>query len=248
MLIVGNWKAYVDSADRARRLVAYSKRFVSRTKHELVLCPPAPYLGLFAPGNRSRKVNFGAQDVSASTGGAATGEVTAAALAALDVKYVIIGHSERRAMGETGEEIAEKAKRALANGLIPILCIGEKERDLDATYLNAVRGQIATVFAPLSHKERSSIVIAYEPVFAIGKSATEALSPADLTEMVLYIRKVLGEYLPGKAATRVRIIYGGSVDATNARELASGTGIDGFLPGRASTDADAWGGLIKALA
>lgn len=248
MLIVGNWKAYVDSEERARKLVAYSKRLLSRSRHELVLCPPMPYLGLFAPGNRSKKLSFGAQDVSASTGGAATGEVTAGALAELDVKYVLIGHSERRAAGESGELIAEKVKRALANGVTPILCVGEKERDADATYLNVVRGQIATVFAPLSHKERSGIVIAYEPVFAIGKSASEALSPADLTEMVLYIRKVLGEYLPGKAATRVRVLYGGSVETVNARGLAGGSSIDGFLVGRASTDTDAWGGLIKALA
>lgn len=247
MLIVGNWKAYVEGEDRAKRLVAYTKRILARSKHEIVLCPPMPYIGFFAPGNRSTKLSYGAQDVSPSTGGAATGEVTAGALAELDTKYVIIGHSERRHMGESGEQIAEKAKRALANGLIPILCIGEKERDADATYLNVVRGQIATVFAPLSHKERSSIVIAYEPVFAIGKSAADALSPADLTEMVLYIRKVLGEYLPGKAALRTRILYGGSVEVENARGLAGGSGIDGFLVGRASTDTEAWGKLIKAL-
>ncbi len=246
MLIVGNWKAYVQSSEKAKKIFAAAKRVGGHAGVQVVIAPPAPYLGMLAVGNRS-KVEFASQDVSLSTGGAATGELTAAALADAGASYAILGHSERRAMGESDEMIAEKVRHALANRLKPILCIGEKERDQDARYLSGLRAQIAAVFAPLSQKERMQTVIAYEPIWAIGKTAAEAITPADLGEMVLYIRKVLSEYLPGRGAEKATILYGGSIEPGNARELASGTGVDGFLVGHASVDADTFSRLVKAL-
>jgi triosephosphate isomerase len=246
MLIVGNWKAYVQSTEKAKKLFAHAKRLASRQGVEIVLAPPAPYLGMFAPGNRS-KVSFAAQDLSLSTGGATTGEITAATLSGLGVEYVILGHSERRAMGETDQMIAEKVQHALANKLTPIVCVGEKERDQDAQYLKGLRAQIAAIFTPLSHKERMQTVIAYEPIWAIGKTAAEAITSQDLMEMMLYIRKVLTEYIPGRGAEKVRLIYGGSVEPANARQLAGGTGVDGFLPGHASVDPESFAALVKAV-
>ncbi len=246
MLIVGNWKAYVQSAEKAKKLFANAKRLASRPGAEIVLAPSAPYLGMFAPGNRS-KVALAAQDLSLSTGGAATGEITAGVLAGIGVKYVILGHSERRALGETDEMISEKVQHALANNLIPIVCIGEKERDQDAQYLKFLRAQIMAIFQPLSHKDRMRIVVAYEPIWAIGKTAADAISSNDLMEMVLYIRKVLGEYVPGHGAEKMRLIYGGSVEPGNARQLAEGTGVNGFLPGHASVDTDSFTALVKAV-
>jgi triosephosphate isomerase len=125
--------------------------------------------------------------------------------------------------------------------------VGERERDADAAYLAGVRKQVSAVFAPLSPKERLSLVVAYEPVWAIGKTGLEAIQPADLAEMALYIRKVLADFMPGRANQKVRILYGGSVDAMNARALAAGTGIDGFLVGRASTDVAGFSALAKTL-
>jgi triosephosphate isomerase len=246
MLIVGNWKAYVEDLSKAKRLYAAGKRLAAKGQHEIVLAPSAAHLGFLSVGNRSN-VSFSSQDVSVSAGGAATGETTAATIASVGATYAIIGHSERRAMGETDAIVAEKVQHAFANGLTPILCIGEKERDANADYLAGLRTQIATVLAPLSAKERKAIVLAYEPIWAIGKSAGEAITPTDLTEMILYIRKALAEFLPGKAAQSVRMLYGGSVDGANVRPLAQGTGIDGFLIGRASTDTTAFGALVKAL-
>ena len=246
MLIVGNWKAYVEDLTKAKRLYAAGKRLAAKGTHDIVLAPSAAHLGFLSVGNRSN-VAFGAQDVSRSNGGAATGEVTAAAAKSVGASYAIIGHSERRAMGETDAIVAEKVRHALANGLIPILCIGERERDANAAYLGFLKAEIASVMEPLSPKDRKAVVIAYEPIWAIGKSAGDAITPADLTEMILYIRKALSEFLPGKAANTARILYGGSVEPGNVRPLASGTGIDGFLIGRASTDAPTFGALVKAL-
>lgn len=180
-------------------------------------------------------------------GGAETGEVTAGLLKDLGVSYVIVGHSERRARGESNEIVTEKARHVLAHGMTPILCIGEADRDQDAQYLKHVRRQLSDVMAALSPKERLSIVIAYEPIWAIGKSELEAITPNDLSEMILYIRKVLTDFMPGRANLKVRILYGGSVDSRNARSLATDTGIDGFLVGRASTDVAGFTALVKAV-
>ncbi len=246
MLVVGNWKAYIQSSDKAKKLFATAKRLATHAGIEIVIAPPAPYLGLLAVGNRS-KVRFAAQDVSLSTGGAATGELTAAMIADAGASYAILGHSERRALGETDEMVSEKTRHALANKLIPIVCVGEKERDQDARYLSVLRAQIAAVYTPLSQKERTQTILAYEPIWAIGKTAADAITPADLAEMVLYIRKVLTEYLPGRGAEKVRLIYGGSAEPGNARALASGTGVDGFLSGHASVDTESFTNLVKAL-
>lgn len=245
MLIVGNWKAYVESEKAAKALLASAKKLTG-LGHDIVLAPSAPYIGMLAVGNKS-KVAYSAQDISDSTGGAHTGETTGAMLAGLGVTYAILGHSERRASGETDAVVSSKATHALAHGLIPIICIGEKERDADAQYLGFLRGQISTIFTPLSQKERMSVVLAYEPIWAIGKTADEAITPADLNEMILYIRKVLAEYLPGRTPEKVKILYGGSVEAGNAKTLADGTGIDGFLIGHASVDTKAFAGIVKAV-
>lgn len=242
MLIIANWKAYVESKQKAKALFASAKRLAGRKGIEIVLAPPAPYIGLLAPGNRS-KVAFAAQDISDTTGGAATGENTAAAYADLGTRYAIVGHSERRALGESDACIASKAQHALAHGMIPVLCIGERERDAEAHYLAFIRGQITSVFSVLTPQERLQVVVAYEPVWAIGKTANEAITPEDLTEMILYIRKVLGE----QASSAIKVLYGGSVEPGNARSLAGGSGIDGFLVGHASTDPKEFTALVKAV-
>jgi len=248
MLIVGNWKAYVESKTKAKALCVSAKRLALKGEHEIVIAPAAPHIGLLAPAKPTKGgLMLGAQDVSITVGGAETGEVAAGLLKELGVSYVIVGHSERRARGESDEIVTEKARHALAHGMTPILCIGEAYRDTEAQYLKQVRRQLSAVMASLSAKERLSIVIAYEPIWAIGKSELEAITPNDLSEMILYIRKVLTDFMPGRANQKVRILYGGSVDSSNARSLAAGTGIDGFLVGRASTDVAGFSSLVKAV-
>ncbi|MDB5245154.1 MAG: triosephosphate isomerase [Parcubacteria group bacterium] len=246
MIIAANWKAYVESVAKAKALLVSAKRAAVKPGIEIILAPPAPLLGLLVADNKS-KVAFASQDISDTTGGAATGETTAALLSGMGVTYTILGHSERRAMGETDTVVASKVGHALAQGLTPIVCIGERERDAEAHYLQGLRTQIGAVYEPLSPKERMRIVIAYEPIWAIGKDASEAINAHDLQEMVLYIRKVLGDYLPGRASEATKILYGGSVEPGNARELAGGSDINGFLVGHASVDAATFTALVKAV-
>jgi triosephosphate isomerase len=245
MLVVANWKAYVESPAKAKVLVVAAKKLAAKGDVEIVLAPPAPLLGMFV--DAKSKLSFAAQDLSDSTGGAATGEITAALLAGMGVSYVIIGHSERRAMGEGDERIASKIRHALAHGLTPIVCIGERERDVDAAYVQFLRAQIFSIFSALEQKDRMRIVLAYEPIWAIGKSAAESITPNDLHEMVLYIRKVLTDFFPGKGSDAVKILYGGSVEPGNIRMLAGGSQLDGFLVGHAAVDAPTFTALVKAI-
>lgn len=245
MLIIANWKAYVEEVSRAKELAALARR-LAHGKHKIVIAPSAPYLGLLSKKGRS-KLAFAAQDVSPSTGGARTGETTAAMLQGLGVSYVIIGHSERRRNGETDALVALKAGQAFAAGLVPVLCIGEKARDPEARYLKELREQLDIVMAAVPQKHRAKIVIAYEPVWAIGKSALDAIQPSDLAEMTLYIRKALGSHVSAKEGGEMKVIYGGSVEAVNIAELAKEGLVDGFLIGHASVEPKSLTALIKAL-
>lgn len=247
MLIVANWKAYVEELSRAKKLFALSKRLASIRGISIVLAPPAPLLGALAVKNKS-SVAFAAQDVSRTTGGAMTGEVTAQTYVTSGATYAIIGHSERRAAGDTDTVVVEKLAYVLAHGLIPILCIGEHERDGEGRYLNIIREQLTLALEPLAPKERARIIVAYEPLWAIGKTAAAAIKPNDLAEMVLYIRKVLAELLPGKSSRGMLVLYGGSVEPDDIRGLAANSDVDGFLVGHASVAPDVFSLLVKQLA
>lgn len=246
MLIVANWKAYVEDLKKAKKLVTLSKRLVHTTKSVIVLAPSATLLGALAAGNKS-KVAFAAQDISRTTGGAKTGEVTAQSYAAIGATYAIIGHSERRAIGDTNAIIAEKLAHALAHGLTPILCVGEHERDGEGRYLAYIREELTVAIESLTPKERAKVIVAYEPLWAINKTAAEAIQSTDLAEMILYIRKVLAELLPGKSSAHALVLYGGSVEIDNIRLLAAGSGVDGFLIGHASVDPTIFPLLLKQL-
>lgn len=247
MLIVANWKAYVEDLAKAKKLFAGAKRLASATNVTIVLAPPAPLLGTLASRNKS-SVAFAAQDVSATAGGALTGEITAQTYAAAGATYAIIGHSERRANGDTDALIAEKLTHAIAHGLVPILCVGERERDGEGRYLAVVREELTAAITPLASKERANVIIAYEPLWAIGKTAVSAINPTDLTEMVLYIRKVLAELISGKGSARSLVLYGGSVEPINSSTLAASSGIDGYLVGHASIDPRSFSLIVKQLA
>ncbi|MBI2409896.1 triosephosphate isomerase [Candidatus Kaiserbacteria bacterium] len=258
MLIVANWKAYVEDLARAKKLLAVSKRLARQSQATIVLAPPAPLLGALALNNRSN-VAFAAQDISVTTGGAQTGEITAGAFEAVGAAYALIGHSERRARGDTAVSVAEKISHALAQGLRPILCVGEPERDAEGRYLSFIREELTSALSAVAPRERAEIIVAYEPLWAIGKSADAAASANDLGEMTLYIRKVLAELLPGrpspeasarrgKSSRESLVLYGGSVEPDNIRDLAASSGLDGFLIGHASVDPRLFAASVKQLA
>lgn len=218
---------------------------VSRVKNmDIVVCPPILYLEKLTK-IRTSKVKLGAQDVFWGDTGAFTGEVSSAMLYEVGVRYVILGHSERRALGENNDVINKKIKSALGVGLRPVLCVGENVRDIDHGYFNFVKIQLEECLAGVSKNNISKIIIAYEPVWAISttKDRKDA-TPEDSKEMVIFIRKVLSDKF-GPEVSNMRIIYGGSVNTKDVLGFLKDGGVDGLLPGRSSLDAKKFSEIVK---
>ena len=246
LYLIGNWKMAPQTLKEARRITASIKRRASQTKKVTVaLCPPSLYLGDLAPGNRSKKLLFGAQDVFWESEGSFTGEESAEMLKEIGATHIIVGHSERRALGETNETVAKKVVAVLRAKLTPVLCIGESDRDTEGTYLEFLKKEIVESLASIDKTKLSKIIIAYEPVWAIGKSAEDAMDSRSLHETALYIKKVLAEHFKTKSALQTVILYGGSATPLNTRVLLETSEIDGLLVGRASRQPEQFNEMIK---
>jgi len=189
---------------------------------------------LVSTRGRATKPAIGAQDAFWESAGSYTGEVSVAQVADAGATHVIVGHSERRALGETNEQIAKKMKTVLYTGLTAVLCIGEHERDEDGVYLGWLENQLLESLAGVSGKYFPKLVIAYEPVWAIGGDT--AMDPIQIHEMVIMIRRSLKRKYGQSVANGTRIIYGGSVDDTNITDIMTHGEVNGVLPGRASRD------------
>lgn len=247
LLIVGNWKMYVSTMADAQVIArSISNRLKKYTNHTVVLCPAFLHIPLLSKGKRGPLL-WGAQNVSAFDEGARTGEVGAGELADVGVSHVIVGHSERRALGETDADIARKVARARSYGIIPIVCIGESVRDTHGEYLRFIRDQLLGSLKGIPKKDLKHVVVAYEPVWAIGKKDTEAITPRDLHEMVIYIRKVLSDAFGVKEAQDVRVIYGGSVTSNNALSIVHEGEVSGLLIGRDSVKPDNLLAIVSLL-
>lgn len=244
-LIVGNWKMNGSLVDNERLLSDVLGRMAAAESVDAAVCVPAPYLPQVQALCAGSRLAWGAQDVSEHEAGAYTGEVSAPMLRDFGCRYAIVGHSERRQYhGETDEVVARKAQRALACGITPIVCVGETEaqRDHGDTEL-VVKRQLAAVIHAVGHCA-TEIVVAYEPVWAIGTGKTATPEQAQAVHAVL--RAQLRAAAPGQR--RVRILYGGSMNAGNAAELLLQPDIDGGLIGGASLKADDFLGIIAAAA
>ncbi len=248
-IIAGNWKMNKTQAE-ARVLVEDLLREIGRFDDaDVVLCPPFTALAavseqLSSAGNGSQ-VRLGAQNLHEAASGAYTGEISAGMLRELYVRYVIIGHSERRQyFHEDNATVNRKTKAALAAELRPIVCIGETlpERESD-TWKQVLEKQLTEGLAGLTNEQAVDLILAYEPVWAIGTGKTA--SPAQAEEAHQFIRKHLGKLFGNPAAEKIRIQYGGSVKAENAKELLSKPDIDGALVGGASLDARGFTAIIK---
>ncbi|HXK39437.1 MAG TPA: triose-phosphate isomerase family protein [Candidatus Paceibacterota bacterium] len=247
-LVVGNWKMYIETLSEAKSLAGSVARTASRLRHtEAVICPPHPFVGALSASIRRGRVRLGAQDVSAEREAKRTGETSVSMLKDLGVAYVIVGHSERRALGETDTDVAAKAAQVLKAGLVPIICIGERERDIRGEYLASLQSQLRASLSGVPKAKATRLVIAYEPLWAIGKSSSDALPPRLLHEMALFIKKTLVSLYGRSAGTSVRIIYGGSVEAPNAGALAREGAVDGFLVGHASADAGEFAEILRSV-
>ncbi len=246
-LVIGNWKLYIDSPKEAKELYRASQnaaRTVRRT--HVVVCPQTPLLGLFA-SNVSSSIRLGAQDAFWDVEPKHTGASSVYALRSLGVSHVILGHSEMRAAGETSHLVSLKAQTVIKHGLTAVICVGENERDIRGNYLTVLESQIRESLAGITRAKLESVVIAYEPVWAIGKSADEAMTPATLHETTLFIKKILVSMYGRKPGTAVRVLYGGSVESKNATSLIQEGTVDGFLVGHASVDAKEFKAIIASV-
>lgn len=245
--IAGNWKMNLDRSGAvalAREVAIQARRF---DYIELAVFPPSVYVEAVAEVLRDTSVGWGVQNVYHRPNGAFTGEISVAMLQDLGCRYAILGHSERRQhFGETDEEVNRKLLAILAGGLVPIVCVGERldEREAGQT-LDVIRRQISGSLAGLSADQMSRVVIAYEPVWAIGTGKTA--SPEQAEEVHLALRNLLEQRYNGEVAQAVRIQYGGSVNAEKAPKLLVQPDIDGALVGGASLVATEFEGILAAV-
>ena len=243
-IVIGNWKMNPLSLQEAERLFNNITKSISNIKKtEVVICPPFLYLEKLK--KISRKIYLGAQDAFGRDEGPFTGEISAPMLYNIGVRYVILGHSERRMMGENNNEINKKIKSALVAGLRPVLCVGENVRDESHNYFNLVKNQLEECLLGVSKNSISKIIIAYEPIWAISSTPDRKdATPDDCREMTIFIRRILSDKF-GKETSRMRIIYGGSANERDAENFFKKGGIDGLLPGRASLDSKKFSRIVK---
>ncbi|MCM8800263.1 MAG: triose-phosphate isomerase [Candidatus Omnitrophica bacterium] len=246
-LIAGNWKMY-KNITQAIELVSALKRelfFIETQRFEIVVCPPFTALSEVAELLYESNIELGAQNVHWEKEGAFTGEVSILMLKDLGCKYVIVGHSERRTyFGETDEIINKKLKAVLDEGLSPILCVGEslKQREEGLTF-KILEEQIYKDLESINFQKVANLVIAYEPVWAIGTGRTA--TPQIAQEAQAYIRGLLNRIYSEEISQKIRILYGGSVKPENIKELIKQPDIDGALVGGASLDLDSFSSIIK---
>jgi triosephosphate isomerase (TIM) len=245
-IIVANWKMNPLTSKEAEKLFLDVAKGVSgMKKSEIVVCPPHIYLEKLSDTRKTKKIILGAQDAFYGEVGAFTGEVSGDMLHDIGARYVILGHSERRARGENSEEINKKIKDALSAGLHPILCVGETDRDQNHEYFGVVKAEVEKCMTGIPKSSLSKVVIAYEPVWAISTTKDHKDASADDSRgMAIFIRKILSDKF-GKESAGVRILYGGSVNERNAEGFLKDGGVDGLLVGRASLSAKKFTEIVK---
>jgi triosephosphate isomerase len=244
-VIAGNWKMYKTLADTRAFFSAFAP-LVANSKHcDIVVAPPFTAVSTAVEAAKGTSIAIAGQNVSWSKEGAFTGEVSAPMLAEAGCRYVIIGHSERRQLfRETDDNVAKKTLIALETGLTPIVCLGETGEDRDAGLAEEVlRRQFTGGPGALTHEEFSRILIAYEPVWAIGTGRTA--TPEIAAAAHCFLRRCAGEKFSIHLASALRILYGGSVKPDNIQGLMAQDELDGALVGGASLDAKSFAAIVN---
>lgn len=247
IFIVANWKMNPQSQKEAEILFKGVSILVKNFKNtKIVICPSFTHLFLLQK-IKNKKIILGAQNVAKDLEGSHTGEVSPKMLKNMGVNFVIVGHSERRIMGESNKIINEKILNLLKLKLSPILCVGENTRDHDGFYLSFVGEQIKECLNGISRAQMKNIIIAYEPVWAIGKNATREATKEEFMEMKIFIKKVVSDIFDSKIAHSIPIIYGGSVNQLNAKYFVQEGGADGLLVGRDSLNIKKFSSILSSI-
>ncbi len=233
-LIIANWKMNPQSIKEVETIFTNVSKSIKNIKNtDIVICPPFPFLFLKAK-IKNKFIKLGSQDVFYEKDGSYTGEVSTSMLNNFGVEYILIGHSERRSQGEGNEIINKKIITTLKAKMFPIFCIGEKERDNNGFYLSFIKQQIIEGLSNITKIQVKNIVIAYEPIWAIGANATREATSLEFIETRIYIKKIIADLYDIKTANEIKIIYGGSVNPLNARIFLEEGNADGLLVGRDS--------------
>ncbi|MGM0507437.1 MAG: triose-phosphate isomerase [Bacteroidota bacterium] len=245
-LIAGNWKMNQGPEEARDLLTGLNERIrTTEERVDIVVCPPYVTIPEARTILNESDVSIGAQNLHHEESGAFTGEISASMITQAGCRYVICGHSERRdQFGETDDQIAKKVQAAQAAGLIAILCVGEQlDQRKSNEHQAVVKRQLQTVLSNLKERDAARLVIAYEPVWAIGTG--ETATPAQAQEMHRFIRSILEEKFDHATAAGIRILYGGSMKPANAQELLEQPDVDGGLIGGASLDASSFTEIIS---
>ena len=245
-LIAGNWKMNAGPKEAKNLADQIADKWANtELSSEVLVCPPFISIPFVVKRFRDTVLKTGAQNVHTEDNGAFTGEISADMIHELACEYVIAGHSERRAyFFETDELVAEKAKKIMETGLKPIVCVGEKlDERKNGVHRNVVKDQVEAVLETLQSSDATEVVIAYEPVWAIGTG--ETATPEQAQEMHAFIRSLVAEHWGEQASLNVRILYGGSMKPDNAEELLSQPDVDGGLIGGASLKEESFSAIIS---
>lgn len=246
-IIVANWKMNPLTEKEAEILFSKISSGIKVSKSKIVvICPPYPFL-FISKKLKNKKLILGAQDVSKFSAGSHTGDVSPKMLKDLGVKFVIVGHSERRSLGEADKFINEKINNLLKQKLSVILCVGEKDRDHEGKYLSYVGKQIQNCLLGITKSQLKNIIIAYEPVWAIGKEAVREATKEEFIEMKIFIKKVISDLYDSKVVRTIPILYGGSVNKDNALDFLEGGEADGLLVGRDSLNSSKFIDIINLV-
>ncbi len=246
LFVAGNWKMFTNATEAASLIKALKVKVLNIKKVDMAVCPPFTNLATVAELLKGSTIKLGAQNLFWEEKGAFTGEISADMLLGVGCECVVIGHSERRQyFGETDETVNRRLQRALAAGLQPIVCIGESLAQRQAGDMQkVVASQVRGALKDISAEDFARIVLAYEPVWAIGTGVNA--TPEQAQEAHAFIRSLLVEMYGAALANACRIQYGGSVKAANAKDLMQQPDVDGALVGGASLEAEGFAAIIKA--
>ena len=245
-LVVANWKMNPGTMREAHKLFEATRKAADTSSGSfVVVAPPSIYLREISRSYRGKKIAFASQDAHHAEGGAHTGRISLQQAKDAGVSYAIVGHSETRASGKSDDDTRKEVAAALALRLTPILCVGELSRDASGDHLAVVREQLTTGLADVPVGKLSKVLIAYEPVWAIGGETT--MSPREMHEMSIFIRKVVVDrYSP--VGHSMKVLYGGSVSEKNTLPMLEDGDVDGLLVGHVSIDAARFAALLSSIA